>query len=56
MIKQTLKRRQPGFNESAFGFSSFSDLLEEAARRKLVALELDQKSGGYIVSNVRSEK
>ena len=56
MIKQTLKRRQPGFNESAFGFSSFSDLLEEAARRKLVALELDQKSGGYIVSNVRPEK
>ena len=53
MVKQTLKRRQPGFNESAFGFSSFSDLLEEAARRKLVSLELDQKSGGYIVSNVR---
>jgi uncharacterized protein (TIGR00288 family) len=53
MVKQTLKRRQPGFNESTYGFGSFSDLLEEAARRKLVDLELDEKSGGYIVSGVR---
>ncbi len=49
MIKQTLKRRRPGFNESVYGFSSFSDLLEEAAKRKQLELELDEKSGGYIV-------
>ncbi|MDX1405745.1 MAG: NYN domain-containing protein [Woeseiaceae bacterium] len=49
MVKQALKRRMPGFNESAYGFSSFSDLLEEAADRKLLELELDEKSGGYIV-------
>ena len=49
MIKQALKRRRPGFNESSFGFSSFSDLLEEAARRKQLDLERDEKSGGYIV-------
>ena len=30
MVKQTLKRRRPGFNESFYGFSSFNDLLEEA--------------------------
>ena len=49
MIKQTLKRRKPGFNESYYGFSSFSDLLEEAAKRGQLELERDEKSGGYIV-------
>ena len=49
MIKQTLKRRQPGFNESVYGFNSFSDLLEEAAKRKQLDIERDEKSGGYIV-------
>ncbi len=49
MIKQTLKRRNPGFNESYYGFRTFSDLLEEAQTRRLLSLEADQKSGGYIV-------
>ncbi len=49
MIKQTLKRRNPGFNESYYGFRTFSDLLEEAQSRRLLTLEADQKSGGYIV-------
>ena len=52
MIKQTLKRRRPGFNESSYGFQSFSDLLEEAQSRKLLHLELDEKSGGYIIRKV----
>ena len=49
MVKQALKRRRPGFNESYFGFRSFNRLLEEAAARHLLALERDEKSGGYIV-------
>jgi uncharacterized protein (TIGR00288 family) len=49
MVKQALKRRKPSFNESYYGFHSFSELLEEAARRGLVALEKDERSGGYIV-------
>ncbi|MDH3638944.1 MAG: NYN domain-containing protein [Gammaproteobacteria bacterium] len=49
MVKQTLKRRQPGFSESYHGFSSFSELLEEAREQKLLDLEHDDKSGGYIV-------
>jgi len=49
MIKQTLKRRNPGFNESYYGFKSFNSLLELAAARGLIALERDEKSGGYIV-------
>jgi uncharacterized protein (TIGR00288 family) len=49
MVKQTLKRRNPGFNESYYGFRTFSELLEEAQKRHLLTLEADQKSGGYIV-------
>lgn len=49
MIKQTLKRRRPGFSESVYGFNSFSDLLVEAAKRKQLTIERDDKSGGYIV-------
>jgi uncharacterized protein (TIGR00288 family) len=49
MIKQALKRRSPGFNERAYGFRSFNDLLLEAQKRGLLKLEADGKSGGYIV-------
>jgi len=49
MVKQALKRRKPGFNESYYGFKAFSDLLEDAEKRKLVTLERDEKSGGYII-------
>lgn len=49
MVKQALKRRKPGFNEGYYGFRSFNALLEEAERRRLVGLERDEKSGGYIV-------
>ena len=50
MIKQTLKRRNPGFNESYHGYKSFSGLLEDAQARGLLHLERDEKSGGYIVT------
>jgi uncharacterized protein (TIGR00288 family) len=49
MVKQTLKRRKPGFNESFYGFRSFNQLLEEARARNLLDLERDEKSGGYVV-------
>jgi uncharacterized protein (TIGR00288 family) len=49
MVKQALKRRQPGFNETYYGFRSFSRLLEEAAGRGLIEVEEDEKSGGVIV-------
>jgi len=50
MVKQTLKRRKPGFSESYHGFRTFGQLLEEAKARKLLELELDEKSGGYIIT------
>lgn len=49
MIKQAIKRRNPGFNERAYGFRSFNDLLLEAQKRGLLKLEADEKSGGYTV-------
>ncbi len=55
MVKQTLKRRNPGFNESYYGFRSFSRLLEEAAACGLLELEPDEKSGGYIIRRFHQE-
>jgi hypothetical protein len=52
MVKQALKRRKPGFNESYYGFRSFNKLLEEAAARRLFTLERDEKSGGYVIHSV----
>jgi hypothetical protein len=49
MVKQALKRRNPGFNESYYGFRAFSDLLEEAEKKGLITLEPDEKSGGYVI-------
>jgi uncharacterized protein (TIGR00288 family) len=49
MVKQALKRRNPGFNESYYGFRAFSDLLEEAEKKGLIRLDPDEKSGGYVI-------
>jgi uncharacterized protein (TIGR00288 family) len=55
MVKQTIKRRKPGFSESYYGFRSFNRLLEEAAKRGLMELESDEKSGGYIIRSFQQE-
>ena len=55
MVKQALKRRKPGFNERYHGFSTFSELLEEAQARNLLVLEADEKSGGYVVKSLAPE-
>jgi uncharacterized protein (TIGR00288 family) len=49
MIKQAIKRRQPGFNERFYGFKSFNDMLADAQKRGLLNLRADEKSGGYTV-------
>ncbi|HMP75410.1 MAG TPA: NYN domain-containing protein [Kiritimatiellia bacterium] len=53
MVKQTLRRRRPGFNEAYYGYRSFNKLLEDAASRGLVELEPDEKSGGVTLRRVR---
>jgi len=49
MIKQTLKRRRPGFSESSYGFRSFGQLIEEANEAGVLEVERDEKSGGSII-------
>ena len=51
MVKQTLKRRKPGFSESYYGFRSFGQLLEEAETKGILKLERDEKSGGFIIKS-----
>ena len=49
MVKQTMKRRRPGFNESAFGYRSFRELIEDAQKRGMLAVNRDEKTGQYAV-------
>jgi uncharacterized protein (TIGR00288 family) len=52
MVKETMKRKKPSFNETYYGFRTFSHLLEDAQKRGLVSLRRDQKSGSYIVEDL----
>jgi uncharacterized protein (TIGR00288 family) len=56
MVKQALKRRRPEFNESYYGVRSFNKLLEEAQARGQLELELDERSGGYIIRSIAHEE
>ena len=49
MIKQTLKRLHPGFNESYYGYRNFPDLMKDAESRGLIRLEHDPERGNYKV-------
>jgi uncharacterized protein (TIGR00288 family) len=55
MIKQTLKRRRPGFSEQGAGYRSFNLLLEDMASRGMIKLEHDEKSGGVIVRRATAD-
>lgn len=50
MIKQTMQRKKPSFNEGYYGYSTFSELLEDAERKSIIKLKKDQRSGTYIVT------
>ena len=50
LVKQTVKRVYPGFNESYYGYRNFADLLEDAAKEGVIKLELDEQRGNYRVS------
>jgi uncharacterized protein (TIGR00288 family) len=49
MIKQTMQRKRPSFNEGYYGYDSFSDLLEDAEKTGILKLKKDRRSGSYIV-------
>ncbi len=56
LVKDTMKRKQPSFTESAYGYRSFSQLLEDAKERGLITLRRDQRSGTYAVEGFAPEK
>jgi hypothetical protein len=54
MVKQAIKRRKPGFNESYYGFRSFSEVLKTMEKDGTLVLEPDERSGGYIIRDVNA--
>jgi len=50
LVKDTIKRKQPSFSESEYGYNSFTAALEEAKNRKLIVLREDPRSGTYLVN------
>ena len=50
MVKQTLRRVYPGFNESYYGYNTFSDLIKDAQARGLINLDYDKVRGNYKIS------
>ena len=56
MIKQTMQRKKPSFNEGYYGYSSFSDLLEDAERNSIIKVKKDRRSGTYIVTGFASRR
>ncbi len=56
MIKDTMKRKKPSFDESYYGYRSFTHLLEEADNLALVDIERNHKSGTYVVSRFCGER
>lgn len=55
MIKDTMKRKKPSFNEAYHGYRTFSELLEDAAKEGLVELDTDKRSRTYVVTRFGSE-
>jgi len=56
MIKDTMKRKKPSFDESYYGYRSFTHLLEDADNLALVDIERNPKSGTYVVNRIYGER
>ena len=56
MIKDTIKRKSPQFDESYYGYHTFSDLLEDAERAGIIKLTTDARSGTYVVTGFQKKK
>src|SRR5262245_4294228 len=50
LIKETMKRKKPSFNEAYHGYRTFSELLQDAQKEGLLELEFDQRSRSYVVT------
>ncbi len=56
MVKTTMQRRRPGFTESAYGYRSFKELVEDAQKHKLLVVVRDEKSGQYTIRFMAGEE
>src|SRR5207249_10458083 len=55
MVKDTMKRKKPSFNEAYYGYRTFSELLEDAQKEGLLELETDARSRTYVVTRFGAE-
>ncbi len=51
-----MKRKKPSFNEGYYGYSTFSDLLEDAERANILKLRKDRRAGTYVVEGFAKSK
>jgi len=56
MVKETIKRKKPSFNESYHGYRTFSDLLEDAEKEGIIQLRTDARSGTYVIIGFGKEQ
>ena len=56
MVKDTMRRKQPQFSESSYGYRSFSDFLQDAERLGIITLRTDQRSGTWVVSGFAEKR
>ncbi|MEM1417006.1 MAG: OST-HTH/LOTUS domain-containing protein [Myxococcota bacterium] len=55
MVKQTLKRRRPQFDESYYGYRSFNQLLDDMKKQRLLETAMDEKSGNFVIHGFGSD-
>jgi len=55
MVKDTMKRKKPSFNETYYGYRTLSELLEDAQREGLLELDTDKRSRTYVVTRFGDE-
>jgi len=56
LVKETMKRKKPSFNESYHGYRTFSDLLEDAEKEGILRLRTDTRSGTYVIVGFGKEE
>jgi len=56
MVKQTMQRKKPSFNEGYYGYSTFSELLQDAERNGLLKLRKDERSGSWVVTGFAKKR
>jgi len=56
MVKDTMKRKKPSFNEGYHGYRTFSDLLEDAQSHDLIEINVDSRSGTYVIAGFGMKK